>query len=153
MGMTIYFDTCAINRLTDKLLQPRILAEKDAVLQALELVAASHARWMTSEFLRFEISSNPDPIMRAQSLPLLEMASGQIETTTDMTQRAHALETQGFHPMDALHLAVCEVSSVDALLTVDDRLIRRASLRTHSSVTHVLNPIDWLQRRIAWPPR
>jgi predicted nucleic acid-binding protein len=149
--MTVYFDTCALNRLTDNLSQPRVLAEAEAVLHALELIAASQVAWLISEFVRIEIARNPDAIKRAQTLPLLDMASGQIKTTPEILRQAHALQAEGFDPFDAMHLAACDESSIDCMLTVDDRLIRRASRRRKPSVTQVMNPVDWLQRRSTWP--
>jgi hypothetical protein len=94
--MTVYLDTCALNRLTDDLSQPRVLAESDAVLHVLELISAGDVRWLTSDFVRREVLRNPDPIKLAQTLPLLDMASGHIHTTTGAIRRAKSLEAQGF---------------------------------------------------------
>ena len=52
---------------------------------------------------------------------------------------------------DAHHVAFAEHAKVDALLTTDDRLIRRyRRLRdqervTSSPVVDMLNPVDWLR--------
>jgi predicted nucleic acid-binding protein len=148
--MTIYFDTCALNRLTDDVSQSRIREEADAVLSILELVATAEVTWTTSELLRTELSRNPDPIKRAQTLPLLDMASAHVEATPEMGRRARALTKEGFGPFDALHLAICGESSIDSMITVDDRLIRKAARRSNPSVPEVLNPVDWLQRRSVW---
>jgi predicted nucleic acid-binding protein len=150
--MAIYLDTCALNRLTDEPSQPRIVAEAEAIDRILELVAATQVEWIASVFLRVEIERNPVVIRRAQTLPLLDMASGHVAATPEIFRRARALQAEGFQHFDALHLAVCEESSIACLLTVDDRLVRRASRRPQTSVTEVLNPIDWLKRRGAWQP-
>ena len=150
--MTIYLDTCALTRLTDDLSQPRILAESEAVENILDLVATSEVRWLTSRFVFLEISRNPDAMKRAQLLPLLDMASGYIEFAPDIRSRAHDLQTHGLDLFDSFHLAACEVNSVDALITVDDRFLRRAARRPQEAVTQVVNPIDWLNRRRSWPP-
>lgn len=151
--MDIYFDTCALNRLTDDLSQPRVRAESDAVLHTLELVSGSDIRWLTSDFLQLEVLRNPDPIKRAETLPLLTLASGQITSTPEMFSLASSVQAEGFDALDALHLAACEIAAIDFLLTVDDRFIRRASRRSRTYVTEVLNPIDWIPRRGAWQPK
>ena len=104
---------------------------------------------MVSEFLRLEILHNPDPIKRAETLPLLDLAAGSVPSTPAVLRRAHVHVAAGYDLFDALHLAACEEASISFLLTVDDRLIRRAS-RAKSAVTEVLNPVDWLKRRSVW---
>ncbi len=57
--MNIYFDTCALNRLTDHSSQPRVRDEAESVEQILTAVAVGHLQWNASSVLRFELANNP----------------------------------------------------------------------------------------------
>jgi predicted nucleic acid-binding protein len=146
----IYLDTCALSRLTDDVSQSRINAESTAVDLVLDLVATHSVRWFASEALRLEILGNPNPDKRAETLPLLALSSGLLAVTPPITHRANVLQAEGFGAFDALHFALCEGAGIPWLLTVDDRFIRQASRTQPRSNVHLLNPIDWLQRRSAW---
>ena len=152
MSTTIYLDTCALNRLTDSHAQSRVSSEADAVLEILDLAAKDEVVWMVSDFLISELSKNPDPLRRAQTFPLLQLASGHTLTSPPVFARASELQSHGILGVDALHLAACEHSAIESLITVDDRLIARASRRPKPAVTHVIHPIDWLQRWKTWRP-
>ncbi len=54
--MTIYLDTCALNRLTDDLSRPRVRREAQAVAQILDLVDAGKLLFLSSTVLEYEIS-------------------------------------------------------------------------------------------------
>jgi hypothetical protein len=54
--MTIYLDTCALNRLTDDLSSPRVRREAQAVAQILDLVDAGKLLFLSSTVLEYEIS-------------------------------------------------------------------------------------------------
>ena len=150
--MTIYLDTCALNRLADNHSQARVRDEADAVTEILDLVADRHVSWLISDAVFLEVSRNPDALRRAQTLPLLNMASGRITTTPELLAQASLLQQNAIAGFDALHLAACTLSAVEFLLTVDDRFIARAARRAKPAVTEVLNPLDWLQRRKTWQP-
>jgi predicted nucleic acid-binding protein len=145
--MTVYFDTCALNRLSDDQSQMRILSESQAVERMLRLTATDKIRWLASSALHLELSRNPDPVKRADSLALLPLASGLVPASPSTFQRARSLQAEGYGVFDALHLAICEENNVDSLITVDDRFLRRASLRLRGTRPEVINPVDWLQRR------
>jgi predicted nucleic acid-binding protein len=150
---TLYFDTCALNRLTDDQSQARVRDEALAVEHVLDMIVAGTVRWIASTAVHVELSDNPDHTKRSEMIPLLDFAAVQVEPTATMLHQVAVLQAQGLDTFDALHLAVCEELAVDSLLTVDDRFIRRASRRARPIVTEVLNPIDWLQRRQAWLPK
>jgi hypothetical protein len=57
--MRIYFDACAINRLTDDLSQQRIHDEARAVEFVLRLIASGSAEMVASTALRLELRRNP----------------------------------------------------------------------------------------------
>lgn len=148
--MTVYFDTCALNRLGDDQSQVRIRTEAQAVERMLHLAATGKIRWLASTALHLELSRNPDPIKRADSLSLLPLAADLVSTSPSTFQRARTLQSEGFGVFDALHLAICEENQIDALITVDDRFLRRASVRSRNTRPDVVNPVDWLQGREKW---
>ncbi len=153
--MKIYLDTCALNRLTDDQSQPRIHVETQAVERILDLVTAGEVYWIASSIMRVELQRNPNHAKREVSLALLAFASEFIEPHESIFQRATSLAAEGYGPFDALHLALAEEAHADSLLTVDDRLIGRATRTRENLLPSVLNPLDWLQRRATWhlPPR
>ena len=148
--MTIYLDTCALNRLGDDLIQPRVFAEADAVLEILEAISAGTLRWIASGYLRVELVGNPDSLRRAESLKLLRLVSEWVTADQSIEERARTLEAQGFGAFDALHLATCEREGVDYLITVDDRFLRRAGRVASSRALRVMNPVDFIAARQRW---
>jgi hypothetical protein len=59
--------------------------------------------------------------------------------------RIRELETLGFKPFDAAHLAIAEYGQADIFLTTDDRLIGRANRFAKQLQVHVINPLNWIQ--------
>ena len=143
---TIYFDTCALNRLTDNPTQDRIRAEANAVEQALALVVAGAVRWITSNAVRAELSRNPDVDRREQVLPLLAFAHQELAIDEAVLRSASRLRVSGLGEFDALHLALCLSANVEYLLTVDDRFARRASRLQGGNNPQILSPVDWMAR-------
>ena len=89
-----------------------------------------------------EIQRTTDPNRRQQVAAALDLANRTIEQTPEVINRAQEFIQVGVKNFDALHLACAEQGQVDAFLTTDDRLLRRAkSLST--SIT-VENPLIWL---------
>jgi hypothetical protein len=60
-----------------------------------------------------------------------------------MIARANDLQALGFQAFDALHTACAEVADVDALLTTDDRLLRKAMKHRANLNVEVANPVTW----------
>ena len=65
-------------------------------------------------------------------------------------KRTQQLETLGFHPFDALHLACAESGRADVFLTTDDRLLRLASRFSDQLHVRVENPLTWLKEVIKY---
>jgi len=63
-----------------------------------------------------------------------------------MKERAKVLHAAGYGAFDALHLAHAEADGVEALLTTDDRFIKRAQRGLGNPLVRVVNPVDWLRR-------
>ncbi len=59
--------------------------------------------------------------------------------------RAINLESLGFKPLDALHIACAESGEADILLTTDDRMLNLAQRHRSQLRVRVENPYTWLQ--------
>ncbi len=146
----IYFDTCAVNRLMDDLSQPRVHREAEAVAAILELVARKEIRWVASSVVRLEIAHNPHLLRRTAALEVLSTADEFVEPTADTLKLALTLARQGLSGIDAVHVATAQQVGADALITTDDRLLRRAANTLPGITVSVVNPVDWWQRRQQW---
>ena len=144
----IYLDTCALNRLTDDLSQPRMLAEARAMTTILTLIQARDALWIASVLLAFEISRNPNPYKREFASSLLPPVEQLIAPTSQTFARAAQLAQQGLTAEDALHLALAEQAKAAWFITTDDRLLRRTADR--NTPPESINPVDWVRRRQPW---
>ena len=145
--MTIYFDACCLNRLTDDQNQPRIAAEAEAVEQILRLLRANAIEWLSSAVLEAETRNNPDPDRRDEVQVLLLLATNTVPLDAQIIQRAKELEAVGYGAFDALHLSSAEAGTAEVLLTTDDRFIKRARRGIGSPHVRVLNPVEWLREQ------
>ena len=148
--MDIYLDTCALNRLTDDPSQPRVRREAQAVAHILELAFTGEVRWIASAVLQKELDRNPDPLRRLRTQRVLSNATEVVSPDAEAFSRAAEFCVQGLGVLDALHLATAQQAGVEALLTTDDRFLRRSTLLLRGARPEVLNPVDWLQRRQPW---
>lgn len=121
----IYLDACALIRLFDDTCQARVRAESHAVEEFFTRVFQGTVGWMVSEVLEAEVLSNPYSDSRPEVLGLLAASTERIILADAAFQRAEVLEKLGYGAFDALHPACAEQAQVDALLTTDDRFIRR----------------------------
>jgi predicted nucleic acid-binding protein len=145
--VTIYFDACCLNRLTDDQNQPRIAAEAEAVEQILRLLRAKAIEWLSSAALEAETRKNPDPERRDEVQVLLLLATNTVPLDAQIIQRATELEAFGYGAFDALHLSSAEAGTAEVLLTTDDRFIKRARRGVGSPHVRVLNPVEWLREQ------
>jgi predicted nucleic acid-binding protein len=144
--MRIYFDACAINRLTDDRSQPRIRDEARAVEIALSLVANGGAEMVASTALRLELRRNPEPGKRSDSMRVLSYAGALIEFVPPIRLRAEELERSGYGAFDAVHLASAEHANAHILLTTDDRFCKLALRRAGRPTVDVGNPFEWARK-------
>jgi len=146
----IYFDACALNRLSDDASQARVLAEAQAVESILSFVFAAQVEWVGSRALEVELTQNPDASKLEDSLELLAHARPLEVADESIRRRAITLGLLGYGAFDALHLAHAESARVDGLLTTDDRFIGKAGRGLGNPLVRVVNPIDWLQEVRQW---
>ncbi len=143
----IYLDACCLSRLTDDQGQPRIRQEAEAVELIFRWMQVGAVQWISSQALVEEIHKNPQPDRRAEDAALLGFASQTVELTDEVVARAKELQTVGYTPFDALHLACAESARADVLLTTDDRFIKRASRGDGLPRVDVRNPLSWSQEQ------
>lgn len=143
--MRIYFDTCCLCRLSDLSGEPRVVAECSAVRRLLERVGSGSEEWVSSDTLEAEIRAIPLEARRAATWTLLDGAASRVPTTPTTIARATAINGMGFRPGDALHIACAEASGATVLLTVDDRMLRRALGMQPLLHVRLVNPVDYLQ--------
>lgn len=101
--------------------------------------------WIGSEVLMDEIEQMPDPQKRAQVQLIASFAKRTIEVGDKEAQRARALQREGFHAYDALHIACAESAEVDVFLSTDDRLLKTAKRVANRLEVRVENPLVWVE--------
>ena len=148
--LKIYFDACALNRLTDDQTQARIRAESEVVQQILSLILIGKMDWKASRTLEVELLQNPDLPKRTDSLDLLSYAGPFPKVSEQVLQRGRLLAREGYGVFDGLHLAHAEEMQVDALLTTDDRFVRQVARGLGNPMIRVVNPVEWLREVRLW---
>ncbi|MEI6820117.1 MAG: PIN domain-containing protein [Verrucomicrobiota bacterium] len=141
--MLIYLDTCCLNRPYDDQSQLRIQLEAGAVLAILQQVTAGEIQLANSSVLQFEIHRIADQNRRNGIHHFLSYSSSFQSLTSAIGQRGIELNRLGFKRLDALHLAAAEALKVQAMLTTDDQLLRRAVQHSIHLTVSVLNPVQF----------
>ena len=138
----IYLDNCCLGRFFDDDAQERVRLESEAVMAVLRRVRLGEVKLVSSIALLAENRRDPLSKRRRRSQALLRMASVQVDFDDTDVQRAEQLHKMGFGQADAYHIVAAEKADCDALLTTDDKLIRKAA--QHKSLhVRVVNPVDW----------
>ena len=101
--------------------------------------------WVASEVLAVEIANNPNLRKREATRDLLNSAHEIVLVGPTERLRSINLESLGFKPLDALHIACAESGRADILLTTDDRMLRLAKRHDAQLRVRVENPYIWLQ--------
>lgn len=143
--MRVYLDACCVNRPFDDQTQDRIRLEAEAVLLVLGHVQSGQWQWVGSKILDYEIAHNPDLERRLRTELLLRLSQPGAQVTHDIERRASALTELGLGAVDALHVAIAEVSEVDVLLTTDDRLLGLYRRHSASIRVSIASPLSWLR--------
>ncbi len=139
----VYLDACVLNRPTDDLTIPRNRLEAEAINAIFLRIRSGELQWVSSELLEAEIAAIRSEHRRRIVAWRLRLADRRIELNDAIRELASTLCEQGLSPADALHCAFAEVAKVDALLTTDDRLIKRAGKLRNLIRIAVLNPTDF----------
>ena len=143
--MKIYFDVCCLNRPFDDQIQDRIHLEAEAVLGIIRHVEESEWQWVSSDAVAYEISNTPHEERQQRLWSLESRSTESIDLTDSILQRSETIKALGFTNYDALHLAFASSANVDAFLSTDDKLIKRAKRNPEEIKITVANPLAWLQ--------
>jgi len=139
--MRIYLDNCCFNRPFDEQVSAAIRLETDAKLYVQELVRSGELELCWSFVLDFENAANPYEEVRNRILEWKGLAAADCALSTEISEKAEQLMTQGLRQMDAAHVACAIYLNVDYFLTTDKKILNK-------SITEVsiLNPIDFVRR-------
>lgn len=144
--MRLYLDTCFLNRPWDDQRQDRIFRETLALLDILDR-CESAADWelIGSEALDIETSRIKDMDRREGIKAFLSIAKYHVQIQDHVWSPASAIYEDGIVGFDALHVGCALVGNANVLLTVDDKLHKRARQSTHCAPLLVAMPVEWLQ--------
>jgi len=137
----VYLDLCALKRPFDRAVDDRVALESLAVASLLHAAEQGAFRLVTSAVLELENSRNPSRERREVVGGLLSRCAERAGPGKALRERATALSTLGFRPLDALHVAAAEQLGCAFLGTCDDQMLRcgsRAGDRLRTSVVGVL---------------
>jgi predicted nucleic acid-binding protein len=133
--MRIYLDTSVLNRPFDDQTQARVHLETEAFLTVLDYVMSGRFALLNSAILMFENHANPFPERQRSVQDYLSLASAMVNMIPAIRDRGRVLESLGFKPIDALHVAAAEQGQAEVLVTCDDGLIRTA--QRHAGILQV----------------
>ena len=133
----IYLDNCCLSRPFDDQTQERIRLETEAIVRIMDCFYEGQWRWISSEVAMFEALP--------MSSRLLNYAHRFVSVSAMEISRGKYLESLGFEPFDALHLACAESGNAELLLTTDDRMLKKAKSISSELRLRVENPLTWLQ--------
>ncbi len=148
--MRIYLDACCLNRPFDDQTQDRLRFESEAILMILHRCEIGMWELVTSKVTNLEISKIPEADRKRKVAILVSLSKHKILIDEEVEERALFLKKKGFKPFDALHLACAERGKVDALLTTDDKFLRKAQHNSKVLRVRVDNPTTWLTEVIKY---
>jgi len=103
---------------------------------------------LTSEIVDLEISKIPDEDRKQKVMLLSSISKINIAIDDEIISRAKELKKMGFKSFDAFHIACAEKDQADALLTTDDRLLKKATSQGQSIKVRLENPLRWLMEEL-----
>jgi predicted nucleic acid-binding protein len=139
--VTVYLDTCTLNRPLDDKAQIRVALESEAVLGVLARVEEGSLSLVASEILALEVQRTSQPERRAFVEAVIEGATEFVSLDDVIRDRGNQLEKRGFRAFDALHLASAESSGADFFCTCDDRVLKKAAKQKDLRV-RVVSPLQ-----------
>lgn len=151
--MKVYLDCCCINRPFDRTDEGRVALEAEAVRHILRLADDGAIELVVSDALLFELRRMPDDERREACLAVAATATRHVRVSSTTGDVVARLAVGGIVGLDGLHLALAVEGGVDALLTVDDRLLRRGRALAPALGLVVADPVEWIlghtDRRLA----
>ncbi len=114
------------------------------MLLVLSHVETGRYQLVSSDAIEQEIANMNDAYRREKVEEFLRLSTHFAQAGKREWDGAGELESQGFTPLDALHLACAEGAGVDMFLTTDDRLLKRSRRHPGKLRVRVANPAEWL---------
>jgi predicted nucleic acid-binding protein len=139
-AVRVYVNTSALHRPFDDMSQTRIREEAEAVTMVISAIRLGRVTLVSSEYLVFEVTQNPNAEQVGIMLATLSLAHQTVKVSRPAAVRAEALEDQGLRGLDAVHIACAEAGHADLLVTTDTRMWRRA--RTARLGVRVVTPFE-----------
>ena len=146
--MRIYLDTCCLNRPFDDQSQNRIRLESETILIIMDKLYKDEWEWIGSEVLDIEIENIPNIEKRYYLKKLLEFVNESVKIENEDLVRASQLQSMGFKPFDAMHIACAERGKVEIFLSTDDKLLKLSDRLKNVLNIKVSNPLIWLMERL-----
>jgi predicted nucleic acid-binding protein len=143
--VSVYLDTCALQRPLDTLSQTRLRLEAEAILGILALIEAGEVTLVSSTPLEIEASRNPLAVRKEHANQVLNWASSVVVIDNHLAERASEFTRRGIKGVDALHLVAAEAAKADYFCTCDDRFLRNASA-IDDLRTNVVSPLELIER-------
>lgn len=131
-----------MNRPFDDQSQERVRVESEAELSILQRVQTGIDQWVGSDVLTEEMDQVLDEERRSALKAVALEVNEVVDVDRTVRVRATELMGLGFAEMDARHLSAAEKDNVDAFITVDDKLLRRASRYKDKLAVRVVTPIS-----------
>jgi predicted nucleic acid-binding protein len=151
--MKVYLDVCCLNRPFDDLSQPRVAIEAAAVSSLLHLIDSKRVTDYSSEMARIEVERMSDADRRRKVIALFPPLQRIIPLSDDLLDAATGLIAMGFELADAVHLASARRLEIDALVTVDDKLLKRAARHSGAIGVRVVDPVTLVKELADVPER
>jgi hypothetical protein len=131
-----------LNRPYDDQTAPRVRLEAEAVELILNAAAEARIGLLWSDALDTENEQNPFEERRMGIAGWKEIATAIIPDAPSLRERARTLATNGFKPLDALHLASAAVGGASHFLTVDDGILKK---REQVREIIIVSPLEFVQ--------
>ena len=144
--MKFYLDVCCLNRPFDDQTQIRVHLEAEAVIAIIGQVENEAWQWISSDAVAYEISKTPNEERQERLWSIESSATTRMTLTDSILNKAAKFQQLGFTTYDALHLVFAIEADVDAFLSTDDKLLRRARRFSEEIPISVANLLSWLQK-------
>lgn len=139
----IYFDVCCYNRPFDDLSQGKIRLETEAILGIVNQCIQKECKVFTSSAIDFELDKMSESYKKQQVLIFYNSIDKQnISYDEKINIRAKELSKYNIRYLDGLHVAFCESSEIEYLVTTDKVLINAA--KKAELGTKVVNPVEFI---------
>lgn len=142
---TVYLDVSCLNRPFDKQDQERIRLETEAILKVFDCFQAGLWKHVASETSEYEVEQIADKDKRHRVELLLPDSQAIMELNDSIRGRSRQLQSLGFRPADALHVAAAEELVADILLSCDDKLCKLGKRHQELLRIKIANPVTWLE--------